>query len=351
MKKRVLLIGSEPRDMIRLRRTFDSLKELGADVRVFNPYTRPAGRPRILKGMIRYLLITLQVLLARADIYHFFNVPDVIGLPLVAKRGIVVYDVRSPWSAAIKETFGISPLSRLAKFMEWIMTRTADYVVAVNKPLARRARRLGGRRILVSPNYPLASFGPSRSREEMRTKLGLGTSPTVLYLGRITKVEGVSLLMHVISKTCRAHPDVRFLIVGGGAQEDTFRSFIAQQGLEHNIVMTGWVPHEEVADYINAVDLCLLPRKWDSYSDYIGPDSVWKAGEYLALGKPVVAPRMGGFAEAPFPVIPADPSEMADAVISFISSPVQKIPGEPPTWKISHERLKRLYSLLGAIHD
>ncbi|MFW9786849.1 MAG: glycosyltransferase [Candidatus Thorarchaeota archaeon] len=348
MKKRVLLIGNEPRDMIRLRRTYGSLKEIGVDVKVFNPYRKPSGQPRIIKGAIRYLVITLQVLLTRADIYHFFNVPDIIGLPLIAKRGVVVYDVRSPWSGAIKETFGIAPLAKIAGLMERLMTRTADYVVAVNRPLAERARLFGGKRILISPNYPLPDFGPSRSRKEMREMLGLGSSPTVLYLGKITKVEGVSLLMNVIRKTCKTHPSVKFLIVGGGPQVGVFKKFVSDEELEANIVMTGWVPHSEVADYINAVDLCLLPRQWDSYSNYIGPDSVWKAGEYLALGKPVVAPKMGGFATAKFPVIPADPSEMADAVISFISEPTKKPVGERPSWRISHERLKRLYTLLGA---
>jgi glycosyltransferase involved in cell wall biosynthesis len=351
LKKRVLLIGSEPRDMIRLRRTYDSLKELGVDVRVFEPFQVPRGKPRVIKGVIRYLLITLQVLLTKADIYHFFNVPDIIGFPLIVKRGVLVYDVRSPWSGAIKETFGSSSLAKIAEFIERLMTQTADFVVAVNKPLAQRASHFGGKRILISPNYPPADFKPSRSRDEMRAKLGLGSHPTVLYLGRITKVEGVALLMNVIQKTCAVHPEVRFLIVGGGPQEESFRRFISEHDLDDNIIMTGWIPHEKVADYINAVDLCLLPRKWDSYSPYIGPDSVWKAGEYLALGKPVVAPKMGGFATAAYPIIPADPSEMADAVISFISNPIKETDAERPSWRISHERLRQFYSYLGAINE
>jgi glycosyltransferase involved in cell wall biosynthesis len=350
LKKRVLLIGNEPRDMIRLHRTYNSLKELGADVRIFEPFQVPRGKPRVIKGIIRYLLIILQVLLAKADIYHFFNVPDIIGLPLIVKRGVLVYDVRSPWSGAIEETFGNSSLAKFAEFIERLMTQSADFVVAVNKPLARRARHFGGKRILVSPNYPPADFRPSRSRDEMRASLGLGSHPTVLYLGKITRVEGVGLLMNIIQKTCTAHPEVRFLIVGSGPQEDLFRRFISEHNLDGNIIMTGWVPHEKVADYINAVDLCLLPRKWDSYSPYIGPDSVWKAGEYLALGKPVVAPKMGGFAEASYPVIPADPSEMADAVISFISKPIKATDIERPSWEISHERLRQFYKYLGAIN-
>ena len=337
--------------MIRLHMTYDSLKEIGVDVKILNPFQVPSGHPRVIKGAIRYLLIMLQVLLAKADIYHLFNVPDIIGVPLIVKRGVLVYDVRSPWSGAIKETFGSSSLAKVAELVERLMTRTADFVLAVNKPLARRARLFGGKRIFILPNYPPANFGPSRSREEIRASLGLDSHPTVLYLGKITRVEGFALLMNVIQKTCAAHPDVRFLIVGGGPQEASFRRFISEHGLDSNVIMTGWIPHEKVADYINAVDLCLLPRKWDSYSPYIGPDSVWKAGEYLALGKPVVAPKMGGFAEAKYPIIPVDPSEMADAVISFISKPIKETDAERPSWRISHERLKQFYTYLGAIRE
>jgi hypothetical protein len=42
---------------------------------------------------------------------------------------------------------------------------------------------------------------------------------------------------------------------------------------------------------------------------------------------------------------------MADAVISFISKPIKDTANIRPTWKISHERLKHLYSVLGAIEN
>lgn len=337
--------------MTRLRRVYKSLRELGADVVVLNPYTRPSGKPRLLKGVVRYLLITLQVLLARAHIYHFFNVPDIIGLPLLLKRGVLVYDLRSPWSASIIETFHSRPLSKIAEFSEKAMVRNADLVISVNLPLAKRARLFGAKKVTVVPNYPPLSFGPSRLREEMREMLGLGNSPTVLYLGKLSLVEGVELLESVILRVCSSLQDVKFLVVGGGPQEVTFKRFIAENNLEDRVVFVSWVPHEIVADYINAVDLCLVPRRWDSYSDYIGPGSVLKVGEYLALGKPVIVSKMGEFATAEFPIISVDPSEMSDAVIDFLSNPPPKSKTERLTWEISHRRLERIYKDLGAIQE
>ncbi|MFW9975493.1 MAG: hypothetical protein ACFFDQ_09530, partial [Candidatus Thorarchaeota archaeon] len=147
MSKKVLLIGSQPRRMTRLRRTYVSLKKLGVDVRVMEPYTNPRGRPRIIKGIVRYLILLIQVALSRADVYHVFNVPDVIGLPLLLKRGTVIYDVRSPWFSSIKESLGSSILSKMGGLIERIMTRGADVVISANYPLAHRAYRWGARRI------------------------------------------------------------------------------------------------------------------------------------------------------------------------------------------------------------
>ncbi|TFH03576.1 MAG: hypothetical protein E4H14_16520, partial [Candidatus Thorarchaeota archaeon] len=218
-KKKVLLIGSQPERMIRLRRTFKSLKELGVDVRILVPYRKPRGSPRIIKGLIRYILLTLQIALSQADIYHFFNIPDITGLPLLWKRGKLVYDVRSPWFSSVKESIGNNTLSRIANIIERIMTMGADVVLAANYPLAHRAHRWKANDISVIPNYPTADFGPTRDRIAMRNLLDLGDSPTVLYVGKISKIEGSELLKQIILQVSKRIPNVRFLIVGDGPEK------------------------------------------------------------------------------------------------------------------------------------
>ncbi len=347
--KRVLLIGCEPARMIRLRRTFRSLRELGVSVKVLKPYTTPRGRPRVLKGIIRYLVITLQIALTKADIYHFNNIPDIVGISLLWKKGVMIYDVRSPWFSSIKETIGLDPLWRIAGLIERIMTRGADLVITANRPLAARARRWGAQKVVMVPNYPPSDFRPTRTRENIRTTLGLGDAPTVLYLGKLSKLEGSDLIKRIILKTCRALPTVKFLIVGDGPQKDSLESFIVKKDLVDRVVMVGWIRHDEIADYVSAADICLLPRKWTSFSEYTAPENILKVGEYLALGKPVVASKMGGFATSGFPVIPVEPSRMADAVIEFLLNPIPVEDTMRPTWDISHHLLEKIYTTLGAI--
>ncbi len=351
MNKTVLLIGSQPERMTRLKRTFKSLKKLGVDVKVMQPYTKPDGRPRIIKGIIRYLVLLVQVAISKADIYHFFNVPDVIGLPLTMKRGTLIYDVRSPWFSSIKESLGNTFLSRLGGMIEHWMTCNADVMLTANYPIAHRAHRWGARRITMVPNYPPADFGPTRDRETMRKMLGLESEQTVLYLGKISKIEGSELLKQIILKTVQATPSVKFLVVGDGPEKHSVDDFIERNALSDNVIMTGWVDHDEVADYIAASDICLLPRKWNSFSPYTAPENITKAAEYLAVGRPIIAPKMGGFATAEFPVISVDPSEMADALIDFLKNPRPFGSFPKPSWDISHDRLQKVYSKLGAIES
>jgi glycosyltransferase involved in cell wall biosynthesis len=349
VKKSVLLIGPEPERMIRLKRVHESLLDLGVNVKVLVPFKKPRGRPRILTGIIRYLTITLQVLLTKADIYHFFNIPDSIGLPLVVKQGTLVYDVRSPWAEVIEITFGRSPLVKIARLIERFLTVKSDYVVCVNRLLGVRAKKWGAKSVAVIPNYPSDDFGSKRNREDTRMMLGLSDSQVVLYVGKISTVEGVGLLMDVIREVAPAAPKVRFLVVGDGPQEEELRSFIASQGLENRVTMAGWIAHDEVADYIEAADLCLLPRPWNSASPLTAPESIWKAGEYLSLGKPVVAPRMGDFASASYPLIPVDPDEMGRAIVEFFRRPQPKSTKPYPRWSESHRRLEKFYRALGAL--
>ncbi|MHA1422386.1 MAG: glycosyltransferase [Candidatus Thorarchaeota archaeon] len=347
--KRVLIIGSQPERMTRLRRSFASMKKLGVDVKIMSPYRAPRGRPRILKGIIRYLVLTLQIALSKADIYHFFNVPDIIGLPLAWKRKVFVYDVRSPWFSSIKESLGNNFLSRLALVIEYLLTKNADFVVTANYPMAERAKRWGASKVVMIPNYPPSDFGPKRDCASIRASLGLKNEPTVLYLGKISKIEGSELLTKIMLEVTQSIPNVRFLVIGDGPERQFVERFVKQNELSENVMMLGWIPHEEVADYIQIVDLCLLPRKWDSFSPYTAPENITKAAEYLAVGKPIIAPRMGGFKDATFPVISVKPDEMGKAAIEYLNNPRPVGDFVRPSWDISHKKLKKLYTHFGAI--
>lgn len=346
---KALLIGSEPSRMTRLRRTYASLKRLGVTVEVFAPYEEPRGSPRILKGLIRYLVIMIQLLLKRADIYHLYNVPDVLGLPLSIKKGVFIYDVRSPWFSSVLETTGNRMLSKIAHIIERLVTRSADIVLTANTPLAQRAYNWGARKVAVLPNYPTNDFDSTADPRILKTKLGLEGSKVVLYLGKLSKLEGIEIVKKVIQKISSERTDTKFLVVGDGPSMPNLQAHIRKHGVEDIVVMTGWVDYRQVPKYIDLADICILPREWTTFSKYTTPENILKINEYLALRKPVVVPNMGGFVDAEFPVIAVEPAQIPDAVLDYLKNPIEFPDYLAPRWSVSHELLRKVYRYFNAI--
>ncbi|MFW9847466.1 MAG: glycosyltransferase, partial [Candidatus Thorarchaeota archaeon] len=179
----------------------------------------------------------------------------------------------------------------------------------------------------------------------------LAGHPVVLYLGKLSILEGSELLKQIIQETCEALPDVRFLIIGSGPELESIQQFVRTRKLADGVHVLGWIDHSDVPDYINTADVCLFPRAHTSFSEYTSPENILKVSEYLAIGKPVIVPKMGGFKDASFPLIVVEPEEMASALIAYLKSPrsVESIGG--PTWDVSHQRLGEVYRALGAIDD
>jgi len=144
---KILLIGPEPDKMPRLKMTYKSLKSLGHDVKVFAPFVRKGNT------IMRYLANMVKLLFERSDNYHYFNIPDVIGLPLLLKWGRLIYDVRSPWKEVMQDSTGNRYLAKFAEIVERIFCLKADMVVSANPLLRERAESFGADLVINVPNF------------------------------------------------------------------------------------------------------------------------------------------------------------------------------------------------------
>ena len=86
---------------------------------------------------------------------------------------------------------------------------------------------------------------------------------------------------------------VAVLIIGSGPAESRVRQIVAESGLEARVRFAGFIPHEQVPEHVAAFDIAVAPyRKVELFYN-----SPLKLHEYLAMGKPVIASRMGQSAE------------------------------------------------------
>jgi glycosyltransferase involved in cell wall biosynthesis len=124
----------------------------------------------------------------------------------------------------------------------------------------------------------------------VRRRLGFGNEVVVGFVGTLWKWHGLDLLLEAFTRIAR-NGQVKLLIVGDGEMREPLRELSQARSLQDHVVFTGRVPHEQVAGHVAAMDVTVLPAEHRSHA------SPMKVIEYMAAGKPVVAPRLPNLQE------------------------------------------------------
>ncbi|WP_437601003.1 glycosyltransferase family 4 protein [Sorangium sp. So ce590] len=165
--------------------------------------------------------------------------------------------------------------------------RRATRVVAVSQQLAEGVHALGvprDRIDVVMNGVDRAMFRP-RDRGEARAALGRSAERrTLLYVGHLLRDKGALDAIAAFERIAAAHPDIDLVMVGSGADEQACRA--AAERLGSRVLLTGRLPHDQVARWVAACDALVLP------SHHEGTPNV--VIESLASGRRVVATRVGG---------------------------------------------------------
>lgn len=85
--------------------------------------------------------------------------------------------------------------------------------------------------------------------------------------------------LEVAKEICRKRNDVFFVLVGEGELRDVIESYIMQNNLFDNIILTGWINDTE--EIISIFDIGLLTSRWEGFGLVLL--------EYMILGKPIIA--------------------------------------------------------------
>jgi len=162
-------------------------------------------------------------------------------------------------------------------------------------------------------------------RERLRAALlaavgGRGWSaadPLLLTVARLTPQKGLFELVEAAALVAAAEPRARFVIAGEGGLRAELEAAIAAAGLGDTVRLAGARPPEEIAGWLGAADLFLLPSREEGL-----PLALLEA---MAAGLPAVATRVGGVAEViqegygGWLVPPARPAVLAEAVIRALA--------------------------------
>ncbi|MDT5123125.1 MAG: hypothetical protein QOC96_2607 [Acidobacteriota bacterium] len=186
--------------------------------------------------------------------------------------------------------------------------------------------RVADEKIVVNPNGVDAErFQPHIGGERVRRELGIeGDETLVGFVGTFGPWHGVLALAEAI-KLIPKDARVRFLLVGSGALRSEVERILREANVERRAIMTGAVEHERVPALLDACDVLASPHvPLEDGSEFFG--SPTKLFEYMAMGKGIVASRLGQIGEVladeetALLVEPGNALELSEAVMRLVNS-------------------------------
>ncbi len=160
-------------------------------------------------------------------------------------------------------------------------------VVTLSSQLAENYMKLGlePEKVLVAHSaVELSNFLPDREKDVARQKVSLtADKKIILYSGHLYESKGIKTILEV----ARLMPEYQFVLVGGWIDDINRVKKICQETDLCNVHIVGHVPQSELASYLYAADILILPtsRSWN-LAEVTSP---LKLFEYMAVRRPIVA--------------------------------------------------------------
>jgi len=336
------LVLYEPKDVI------PALRADGIPVHVLPPLPTPVpdgDRPRVARAWLRAReLVSVVTPRARA-LARLFRAeqPDLVYLANAVTTnldGVIAGALcRLPIIVHEKGLRRIGPVERL--WSRWVDTciGMTEEVTAHARARGIRARRF----CTIYDGINCKAFAPGGG-DGVRAEFGIPAgAPLVGIVGHLQRWKGQLVVVEAVARARERHPDLRCLIVGGvhrlGEEyADELRARIAALGLERHVILTG--ARRDVAACMDAMDVVIHSS--------IRPEPFGRVLiEAMALGRPVIAPRLGGpreivaDGETGILVTPRDPEALGQAIARLIGDPATRL----AMGRAARERVDRVFDI------
>lgn len=187
------------------------------------------------------------------------------------------------------------------------------------------ARGIAAEKIILNPNAVDVELFQPYSGTGMRDVLGVYDLNLVAgFVGTFGPWHGVVELAKAIKEIPESVP-LQFLFVGNGSLRGEVERLLQAERNSGRVIFAGTVDHDSVPKYLDACDILIAPHvPLADGSDFFG--SPTKIFEYMAMGKGIVASRLGQIGEVlrdnetALLVTPGEVKELADAIVRLASS-------------------------------
>lgn len=210
--------------------------------------------------------------------------------------GFIAKQKKLPFILEVNEISGIKrfrgqSLVRLTTWIEKKIFENADLITVVSSFLKKSivARGITADKILVLPNgVDLQKFSIDSldSENTVREKYTLKKETIVIgFVGWFAEWDRLDKIIEIFAELFLSYPSSKLMLVGDGKIMPQLKEKAHKSGIKDHIIFTGPVSRLDVQKYISAFDISVLPHS----NEFGSPIVLF---EFMALGKPVVAPTL-----------------------------------------------------------
>lgn len=235
------------------------------------------------------------------DFVHVHNMPDVLVFSAWVPKLLgakIILDLHDPMPELMRTIFQLSEQSfsvRLLKRLEKWSIGFADLVLTVNRACKTiySSRSCPAEKIKVvinSPEDDIFRFQPANAQSSSGAER---IEPfVILYHGSLVPRNGFDLAVEALETVQKSIPSVRLIVCGDRTSffEEVMQS-ARERGLQESVEYLGAKNRTEIVEAINSCDLGIIPNHRNTFTEINTPTRIF---EYLALGKPVIAPLTQG---------------------------------------------------------
>lgn len=305
-------------------------------VRVIRIWTYPAPNAGVVRRTLDYVSYAVSVALQAWRFPQFdvivasspqIFVPVAALLLSVLRWKPWVFEIRDLWPDSIRAVGASkSPLLWLVERMELFLYARARHIVVVTEAFRDNltSRGVPADKITVNRNgIDLDVF--SRKAIAGQARAALGVPPGKILAGYIGTTGMAHALHTVLEAAARlAHrDDIELLIQGEGAERPTLEARARELGLT-NLRFRDFVPQDQVADYIAALDISIVHLRDEPLFRTVIPSKIF---EIMAMENPMVMAVEGESAaivreaDAGLCIGSEDPDAMAAAIERLADDP------------------------------
>lgn len=307
------------------------LNEAETSMKIIEP--EPLGTTRAAFDLYNNLLFTrgavLEIETAPPDFiyqrYSRFTWAGIEASLRTARPLFLEYNGSEVWVGRHWDAAGMFPL---LERIERLNLRAAARIFVVSEVERRNLLRaeVASEKIVVNPNgVDVEKFRPDVGGPLIRKELGICEDETLAgFVGTFGPWHGVLELARAAT-LISAEARVRFLFIGAGKLREEVERVLREADMMERVRLVGAVEHERVPAYLDACDVLVSPHvPLADGSEFFG--SPTKLFEYMAMGKGIVASRLGQIAdvladeETAILVEPGDVRELSAAILRLARS-------------------------------